>query len=117
MQMEQSILKEINSDNYPQAVAALRDVLYMYYDLITSYGGFGHSIDTGTFDPFFYMDCYVNEPKGYTFGIDIDLIHKGAAVALLCRLSDYWDDYDEAPGGEFAAYIKQLLSEGLIICH
>ncbi|MEH1888469.1 MAG: hypothetical protein V7K92_03080 [Nostoc sp.] len=46
------MVKEINEENYLTAIAAIRDILYMYSDL-TSYGYFGHNIiETGSFDPF-----------------------------------------------------------------
>lgn len=103
---------EINEENYPIAVNAIRDILYMYYDLIESYKGFGHNIDTGKFDSIFYADCYLYEPEGITFGIDVNILHEGSAVAILCKLSDYWDEFEAVPKDEFTLNIKQIISEG-----
>lgn len=106
------MVNEINEENYAVASKAIRDILYMYYDLITSYKGFGHNIETGSFDPVFFADCYLFEPKGYTFGIDVSILHEGSAVAIVCMFSDYWDEHGVAPEGEFAVEVKRLLSEG-----
>jgi hypothetical protein len=40
----------ITMDNYRDALDALRDILLMYWDLITSYNGFGHNIEIGKFN-------------------------------------------------------------------
>jgi hypothetical protein len=89
----------------------VRDILYMYYDLKESYDGFGHSIETGSFDALSYVDCYLSEPPGKTFGIDVGLLHEGATVAILCRLSDYWDETGELPETDFVRRVDSMLSE------
>ncbi len=105
------MVNKINEENYPVAIAATRDILYMYYDLVESYEGFGHNIETGNFDPIFFVDCYLFEPKGFTFGIDVNILHEGSAIAILCKFSDYWDEHHTAPEGEFALEVKRILSE------
>jgi hypothetical protein len=103
---------EINEENYPNAISAIRDILYMYYDLKGS-EGFFHNTDTGSFDPLSYADCYLSEPPGKSFGIDVGLLHEGAMVAILCRLSDYWDEIGELPENEnFVDDARHMLSEG-----
>lgn len=104
-------VSEINSDNYPTAIAAIRDILYMYYDMTKSYGGFGHNIETGHFDPIFFINSYLHEPPGYSFEIDLEILHKGSAVSLLCELSDQWDDHEEVPSGDLTEKLQRLLSE------
>ncbi len=106
------MVNEINQENYPVAINAIRDILYMYYDLVESYKGFGHNIETGSFDPIFFADCYLFEPQGITFGIDVNVLHEGSAVAILCKFSDYWDEHGAVPEGEFALEVKRILSEG-----
>lgn len=83
----------ITEANYQQAFDAIRDILFMYVDLIKSYGGFGHNIDRGKFSPLEFVDAPILEPEGYTFGIDVALLQNGSAIALLCELSDAWDEY------------------------
>ena len=106
------MLNEINEENYAEAISAIRDILYLYYDLVESYNGFGHNIDTGTFDLIFFADCYLFEPEGTTFGIDVNILHEGSAVAILCKLSDYWDEHGLLPNDEFVTQVKDILSEG-----
>ncbi len=84
----------ITEDNYQAAYDAIRDILYMYVDLVESYEGFGHNIERGKFSPLEFVDAPVMEPDGYTFGIDILLLQSGSAIALLCELSDAWDEYE-----------------------
>ena len=88
---------EINEHNYQVANEAIKNILYMYVDLIESYSGFGHGIETGDFDPYSYLsliDTTINEPEGYTFGINANLLKTGSAIALLCMLSDSWDEFE-----------------------
>lgn len=103
-------VNEINEENYLVAIDAIRDVLYMYYDLASD--GFIHNIETGKFDPIFFADCYLFEPKGISFGIDVKLLHEGSAVAILCRLSDYWDEIGTIPEDNFAFEVKRMLTKG-----
>ena len=84
----------ITKNNYQEAYDAIRDILYMYVDMVESYEGFGHNIERGKFSPSEFIDVPVMEPEGYTFGIDILLLQSGSAIALLCELSDAWDEYE-----------------------
>lgn len=40
------------------------------------------------------------------------MLHEGSAVAILCKFSDYWDEFHEPPEGEFALDVKRILFEG-----
>ena len=82
----------ITEDNYGLANAAIRDILYMYVDMVESYKGFGHNILTGTFSPLDFVDAPIFEPPGVNFGIDIALLQNGSAIALLCELFNIWDE-------------------------
>lgn len=104
------VLREINEENYPTALSAIRDILYMYYELAQE-GWFQHNIDTGTFDPLFFADCWFCESPGGGCSIDVDLLHKGSAVAVLCNLSDIWDETGEIPETEFANQVKHALED------
>ncbi len=107
-------IHSITSDNYLEAYQATRDILYLYDDAVTSYAGFGHNLETGSFDPFRYVSCQLAEPPGYTFKIDLQLLHEGAACALLCHLSDYWDDFEgqEISTNNLTSRIRKLAQEG-----
>ena len=82
----------ITENNYQLAYAALRDILYMFVDMVESYKGFGHNIDTGVFSPLDFIDAPIFEPPGVTFGIDVALLQNGSAIALLCELLNAWDE-------------------------
>lgn len=86
---------EITKSNSVVARQALRDILFMYVDLIKSYGGFGHNIETGGFEALAFLDAVVVEPPGYSFDLDAELLHRGSSIAILCGLSDIRDDHDE----------------------
>lgn len=85
---------KITTNNVHEAENAIRDILYMYYDLVKSYRGFGHNIDCGKFSPLNYIDAVLEEPEGYTFAIDLELLQIGSAVALLCDLVNMWDEFE-----------------------
>jgi len=85
-----------DSNNYQVANDATRDILFMYRDLIESYRGFGHGIDTGSFDAFATVTCHVEDSA---LELDQDLLRVGGVVALLCHLSDSWDETDLPPSG------------------
>lgn len=83
---------EITEENYLDAYEAIRDILFMYVDMVKSYRGFGHNINTGTFKALNFIDVNLNEPDGYSFCIDINLLQIGAAIALICEISDQMDE-------------------------
>jgi hypothetical protein len=84
---------DITEENYQLAHDAIRDILFMYVDLIESYEGFGHNLDRGKFVALDFIDAPIYEPEGSTFAIDISLLQSGSGIALLCELSDAWDEY------------------------
>jgi hypothetical protein len=66
-----------------QAQDAIRDILYLYRDLV-AYGGIVGDHDIGTFDPWLFLRAdgdFVTED-------DVKLLREGAAVAILCDLLD-----------------------------
>lgn len=105
---------KITTDNVHEAENAIRDILYMYYDLVKSYKGFGHNIDCGTFNPLNYIDAVLEEPHGYTFAIDLELLQNGSAVALLCDLVNMWDEFEtsDVKVWPIIAQIKTALVSG-----
>ena len=91
---------------------SIRHILFMYRDLIESYGGFGHDIDTGLgrFDAPAVIHLVSGDdiqPR------DLELLRIGAAVALLCDLSDAWDEAgDPADGGPRLDAARDALNHG-----
>ena len=85
---------DITTENLEVTNDAIRDILFMYVDLIESYEGFGHNIERGKFKAIDFIDARVVEPEGYTFALDETLLYPGAAISLLCEISDAWDEYE-----------------------
>jgi hypothetical protein len=79
---------------------------------IVTEGGFGHNIAAGDFNPIFYTDCCLLEPEGISFGIDVNILHEGAVIAVLCKLSDFWDENGDLPDDKFVSEVRRILSEG-----
>ncbi|MFP1133358.1 hypothetical protein [Asticcacaulis sp. W401b] len=89
----------INTENYTDALDAIRDILLLYVDMAESYSGFGHASDVNvTFDPLKYVDAELDTPSGYAPLIDLDFLRNGSAVLILCRLYDEWCEHDEVRG-------------------
>lgn len=87
---------KIRRENEEGARRAVRDILYMYVDLVEGYGNFGHGIEVGTFSPLDFIDAEVIDPpeQGYVLGLDLGLLQAGSGIALLCGLLDAFDDND-----------------------
>jgi hypothetical protein len=72
-------------EDFEEARQAIRDILYLYQQL-TDYLGIVGDHDTGTFQPFRFLDCTLDNGYG---GADTEkLLHQGSAVALLSLLID-----------------------------
>jgi len=108
---------KITTDNVHEAENAIRDILYMYHDLVRSYKGFGHNIDCGKFNPLNYIDAVLEEPEGYTFGIDLELLQNGSAVALLCDLVNMWDEFEtsDVQAWPIIGQIKAAIASGRLV--
>lgn len=93
---------------------ARQDILAMYADLVRSYGGFGHNINVGNFDVFRLLDGPILEKAE----IDVNFLRSGAAIALLCLLSDAWNEYKTAdvPAWPIIPKIKTAYKAGKFDC-
>jgi hypothetical protein len=76
-------------EEWQEAEDAIRDILFLYWGL-TEYNGITEVVETGTFDPWRFLDCTVEE--GYGDADTAQLLHQGAAVALLSELMDWWEN-------------------------
>ncbi len=74
--------------DWQEAEQAIRDILFLYVDLTDYYGIIGDH-DTGTFQPWKFLDCSLDE--GYGNAETEQLLHQGAAVALLSEMIDCWE--------------------------
>lgn len=108
----------ITENNYQVAYDAIRDILFLFVDMIESYEGFGHNVGRGKFKALDFIDAQIIEPEGYTFSIDSSLLCSGSAIALLCELSDAWDEYEtwDVNGWPSIHDIKKANEEGRFNC-
>lgn len=74
-------------NDWQEAEDAIRDILFLYWDL-TDYNGIVGDHMTGTFAAWKFLDCTV-EP-GYGDDNTARLLHQGAAVALISEQIDWW---------------------------
>lgn len=92
----------ITSAQADEAQEAIRDILLLYVDMAESYAGFGHAVDCNLrFDPLRFVDATLDTPPGYAPVVDLDLLHNGAAVAVLCALYDEWCEFETVTGGRY----------------
>ena len=73
--------------DWQEAEQAIRDILFLYREL-TDYFGIVGDHDSGTFKPWTFLDCSVED--GYGDADTEKLLHEGAAVALLSEMIDWW---------------------------
>ena len=85
---------EITLTGQVAAEGALRDILFLYAEMVERYGGFGHGIDTGYFAPLDFVDARL--ATGERLALDLDLLRNGAAIALLCAIVDWMVEGDAA---------------------
>lgn len=92
---------QVSLENLREAQDAIRDILYLFTFMVEEYGGdfggFGHNLDTGKFSALNFLDATEASDQTYKLMIDWPLLHSGSAISLLCRLSDFWDDYEISP--------------------
>jgi len=83
------LMHVVGSQNYPEALDAIRDILMLYVDLADSTQGFGHNADTYVrFDRLKFVDAQV-ESDGYHY-VDLELLRAGSAIAIVCVFYDLW---------------------------
>lgn len=87
---------------------AIRHILFMYRDMAESYDGFGHNIDTGLgrFDAPAILDLPDDADLPSS---ELELLRTGAAIALLCDLSDAWDEEGDASGTHLRLITARLV--------
>jgi hypothetical protein len=91
---------QFDAEDAKRAQDAIRDILYLYRELV-AYGGISGDHDIGRFDAWEFLDY-----RGYAIHGDLKLLHEGSAVALLCDLLDEM----EQRGGSSERYRDALAS-------
>lgn len=100
----------ITSDNYEEALDAVRDVLLMYEEMASDYEGFGHASDVYVrFDPLKFIDAETDEKAYY---VNVDLLQSGSAVAILCAFYDLWCEEQGLSNHPLTKHYQDALESG-----
>ena len=91
--------------DFGEAEQAIRDILFLYRDL-TDYNGIQGDHNTGTFSSWDFLDCSLDD--GYGGAETEQLLHQGAAVALLSEMIDWWT---QGSGSNIDTY-RAAINEG-----
>ena len=100
----------ITSENYGEALDAVRDILVTYVAMVDDYCGFGHASDFGVrFDPLRFLDA---ETDAKAYYVDLDLLRAGAAIAILCTFYDLWCEEQHLRGHPRSERYEAALNGG-----
>ena len=81
---------EVDEVTYFTAKDALKDILFMYYDMST-YNGFGHNVECGAFNPYWFLKVKIVQ-NGFVSENEATAIEQGASIKILNWVNDYLDD-------------------------
>ena len=107
------IIRSDNPDDLDELQNALRDSVFLFWDMALSYQGFGRGVDAGSFDPFRFLDA---ESEDASLEGGIELARIGAGIALLCRLLDQMEQAgsEELDDSELRLRTREALSSGAV---
>jgi hypothetical protein len=91
-------------EDMQEATDALRDILYLYFET-TDYNGIVGDHDTGSFKPWRFLNCSLDD--GYGGPEAQQLLHEGSAVALLSEMIDWWTQGSGSGIQTFQAAVDQ----------
>jgi hypothetical protein len=84
-QLETQTDEERKFEEYLQSQSAIRDILYMYRELVRFWRGLYEDFgwEDGTFDPLSYID--ISDDTGLDSD-DLRLLREGSAIKILCNM-------------------------------
>ncbi|MCR9115771.1 MAG: hypothetical protein NXI22_02345 [bacterium] len=98
-------INEVNeSEEYAHSANAIRDFLYMYFEIASDCRPFGDfdRAELGSVDPFKYLDIDYECHYQFRSSSEVTFLHKAAAVNLLCQIAQCYDT-DECSGSTIVA--------------
>lgn len=101
---------EVEWDNYDNCRTAIKDILWMYQDLVLNYSGFGHNIDFESIDYMKYFFSYTENEQ--QLGHISNLLSQGSLVALCCEAVNLLDE--ESRSSAFQNNVEKLLNYKII---
>lgn len=96
-------------DEYKASTEAIRDFLYMYFDISLDClptGDFDRA-ELGNVDPFRFLDIEYIYKYQFRNKAELNFLHQGAAINLLCRLAQVYD----LDGYSGSTFISNFLNE------
>ncbi len=103
---------DLDYEKYKKANEAIRDILFMYRELINYSGLFDDfGTEDGLFNPSIYVDCSTKELSIHED--DAKLLHEGSAIKLICSVFQAWgqEGYPERDC-QSVIVAKNLLEKG-----
>ncbi|MEN2766915.1 hypothetical protein [Ornithinibacillus xuwenensis] len=82
---------KLQADNYKEFQIEFGKVQWMYYDMITSYGGFGHNIDYEHFEYERFLFATTDKEMEW-YQRHLEIVKQGSLVALGCEVVNLLDD-------------------------
>jgi hypothetical protein len=100
-----SAMHIVDAQTGKRAQDAIRDILYLYRDLV-AYEGVVGDHDLGAFDPWEFLQA--TRYGSWVIDDDLKLLHQGSAVAIIC---DLVDEMEQRRGD--IERVRQALESGL----
>lgn len=82
---------KLQADNYREFQIEFGKVQWMYYDMVTDYGGFGHNIDYEHFEYERFLFATTDKELDF-YQRQMDIVKQGALVALGSHVVDLLDE-------------------------
>ena len=101
---------EVSYNTSEKSKEIYKKILWLYSDMILSYGGFGHNLDYEDIDYMEYMFTYTEDEIAY--GHFAEVISKGSIIALCCEAVNLLDEESRSP--KFEEKILLLLEARII---
>lgn len=105
--MTNSSYFKLDTENFKELKEEIKTIIWMYHDMINSYGGFGHNIDFEevNYERFLLTEIYEDSMKLYSQ--EVELVKQGSLVALCCKVNDMLDELRREK--RVINYIKETL--------
>ncbi|WP_088013798.1 hypothetical protein [Gottfriedia acidiceleris] len=83
---------QLHTENFDECRETIKNIFWMYQDMIRSYGGFGHNIDfeTVNYEKFILVEIIDEGMNG--FNEEVEMLRQGSLVALCCEVQDMLDE-------------------------
>ncbi|MFB7142795.1 hypothetical protein ACFCYN_24685 [Gottfriedia sp. NPDC056225] len=83
---------QLHTENFDECRETIKNIFWMYQDMIRSYGGFGHNIDfeTVNYEKFILVEIIDERMSG--FNEEVEMLRQGSLVALCCEVQNLLDE-------------------------